>query len=161
LLRGAKGFLQGIHQPVHSLIEAGVADVESVAAAKLDEGPREIPGARHAGATHQDWDYANVAIECGSDFDGDPIRRIPKPRLTAVVRGGKPVFADDGDQHVAGSDHPLYLLREVVTRLKSVDIPKQVMVGAEMGAQPVVKTTRVAAAILVPVADENVGHDFQ
>ena len=115
----------------------------------------EVLFAGDGGGSDEDGDDADIALEGVGDFEADEVFRLVEA-ADAVMAGGEPTLADDGEEDVAAGDAVLDDGDEVVAAADGVEVHEDV-VAAEVGDEDVVETSGVSAAVFPAITDEDSG----
>ena len=111
----------------------------------------------HLGATHQNRNNRDVALQGGSCFDANEIRGIVETARPAFVFRIEPSHADDYQKHTTFGDAFFNCFTEVASRLDGGYI-HEYGVFAEGSDQIVKQTTSFSLRVTPPIADKNTAH---
>ena len=92
-------FLPDAHQRIGQSFDVGVEVIvrnfDSLATREFFDRVGQFVSLRHFRAVDQDWDDRHIALKCTLNFE---------PYKIILVGAGDPVFSNDSDKRIAGTD---------------------------------------------------------
>ena len=128
--------------------------LDTIAISQLLEFVWQLLGGRHLGATHKNRNNRDIALQGGSGFDANEIRRVVETARAALVFRVEPFQTDDYQKYATFGDAFFYRFAEVASRLDCGDI-HEYRVFAEVLDQIVKQTTSLSLRVTSPIADKD------
>jgi hypothetical protein len=115
-------FLPDAHQRIGQSFDVGVEVIvrnfDSLATREFFDRVGQFVSLRHFRAVDQDWDDRHIALKCTLNFE---------PYKIILVGAGDPVFSNDSDKRIAGTDLFGKNLEPIDAKVDIVDIKKDVL----------------------------------
>ena len=108
-------------------------------------------------ALDQHWDYRNVPVKGGCDFQTHEIIGIIEAPCAGLVGRFQPLVSDDREQHMALVNTLLDCIPEIGSELDRVDVLKQMLL-AKGCFQVIENPARNIRRILASIRDKDVSH---
>src|ERR1700730_677382 len=126
----------------------------TIAISQLLEFIWQLLGGWHLGATHQNRNNRDIALQGRSGFDANEIRGVVETARPALVFRVEPLQANNYQKHATFGDALFYRLAKVASRLDGGDI-HEYRVFAKLLDQIVKQTTSLSLRVTPPIADKD------
>ena len=153
-LRCGDGPVQNLKQPSGIEIEPARAELKCLPTHQLGQARWQLVGTGHPGPFNQNGDDTDITCQRRLDLQPHEVVGVIQAPPPVLVGDREPPIADQGQQHVAGSDRGGDHLDEVVAQFDGVDILED-LTSAEVAGKPVEQPTGRVRSLFAPVAHED------